>query len=84
MNNKNEKRRDSRGRLLREIEIQEKSGRYRYRYIDLYEDLREVYSWKLDVYDKTPEGKRDGLSLREKERRYKLNYLIKDLRMEVN
>lgn len=68
MNNKNEKRRDSRGRLLRENEIQEKSGRYRYRYIDLYEDLREVYSWKLDVYDKTPEGKRDGLSLREKEK----------------
>lgn len=63
-----EKRRDKRNRILREGEYQRADGRYRYRYID--EDGKEkwVYSWRLDKNDPTPRGKKQELSLREKEK----------------
>lgn len=41
-------------------------GRYRFSFYDNGKK-RAVYSWKLERTDKTPTGKRDGLSLREKE-----------------
>lgn len=64
----NTRRRDSRNRILRTGESQRKDGRYAYRYKDNDGTIRTVYSWKLDVKDKTPKGKKNDVSLREKER----------------
>ena len=63
-----EKRRDNRGRILRNGEIQMADGRYRYKYIDRFGDARYVYSWKLDRNDRMPAGKKAEPSLREKEK----------------
>ena len=63
-----EKRRDNRNRILRNGESQRKDGRYTYKYIDKSGKPQFVYSWKLEKTDRTPSGKRDGPSLREKER----------------
>lgn len=63
----NEKRRDNKGRLLFKGEMQEKNGRYKFRYNDLNGDRQTVYSWKLNKTDALPKGKRDDISLREKE-----------------
>ena len=61
------KRRDNKGRVLLNGEIQEESGRYRYRYIDILGKRREIYSWRLTEADPTPAGRRRDKSLREKE-----------------
>ena len=58
-----EKRRDSRGRILRNGEIQNQDGRYRYKYIDAFGQLRYVYSWRLDKNDKMPAGKKSEPSI---------------------
>ena len=63
-----EKRRDSRGRILRSGEIQKPDGRYRYKYTDAFGETRYVYSWRLDKNDPVPAGKRKEPSLREKEK----------------
>ena len=63
-----EKRRDSRGRILRNGEIQMADGRYRYKYIDSFGEARYVYSWRLDRNDRTPAGRKPEPSLREKEK----------------
>ena len=63
-----EKRRDSKNRILRSGESQRKDGRYAYKYIDTTGKPQFVYSWKLEATDSTPQGKPDGLSLREKEK----------------
>jgi len=63
-----EKRRDNRGRILRTGESQRKDGRYAYKYTDAYGKAKFVYAWKLVATDKTPAGKRDDQSLREKEK----------------
>ena len=39
-----------------------------YKYIDIYGKQQFAYSWKLEKTDKLPKGKRDDLSLREKEK----------------
>ena len=62
------KRRDNRGRILRNGEIQKADGRYRYKYTDVFGETRYVYSWRLDKNDSTPSGKKRELSLREKEK----------------
>ena len=62
------KRKDNRGRVLKDGESQRKDGRYRYQYVDVLGNRKEVYSWKLLPSDKTPSGKRRDLSLREKEK----------------
>lgn len=62
-----EKRKDSKGRNLRDNESQMPDGRYRYRYTDKQGKRQAVYSWRLVPTDKAPAGKRDGLCLREKE-----------------
>jgi len=69
-----EKRRDTKGRILRTGESQRKDGRYVYKYVDTYGKPQFVYAWKLTAADKTPAGKRDGISLREK-----INSIQKDL-----
>ena len=63
-----EKRRDNRNRILRNGESQRKNGRYAFKYIDATGKPQFVYSWKLEKTDKLPTGKRDDLSLREKEK----------------
>lgn len=62
-----ERRKDSRGRNLRDGEDQMTDGRYRFRYYDRNGKRQAVYSWRLVPTDKPPAGKRAGLCLREKE-----------------
>ena len=63
------KRKDNKGRILREGEQQRADGRYMYTYKDPITGKRMfVYSWKLERNDKTPAGKKVDLSLREKEK----------------
>ena len=65
-----QKRKDKRGRVLRNGETQDpKTGEYRFSY---YENgkKKNFRSWRLNEKDPTPEGKRAGLSLREKEALY--------------
>lgn len=63
-----EKRRDSKGRILRNGECQRKDGMYQYDYIDITGKTKCVYSWKLESTDPLPKGKRKCVSLRDKER----------------
>lgn len=62
-----ERRKDSRGRNLRDGESQMPDGRYRYRYTDANGKRQAAYSWRLVSTDRPPPGKKDGESLREKE-----------------
>ena len=64
----NPKRRDNKGRVLLQGEWQDQDGCYRYKYTDALGKRKTLYSWRLTEADKTPSGKRGGLSLREKER----------------
>ena len=68
-----EKRKDSKGRNLRNGEDTMPDGRYRYRYTDENGERRAVYSWRLVPTDKAPAGKRQGVSLREKEKEIEAN-----------
>ena len=69
------KRRDSKNRILRNGESQDKkNGRYIYKYYDILHKPYFLYSWKLEPTDKLPAGKKDDLSLREK-----IRLLQKDL-----
>ena len=63
-----EKRRDNKNRILRTGESQRKDGRYAYKYTDTFGKAQFVYAWKLVPTDKTPAGKREDISLREKEK----------------
>ncbi|HBI6881837.1 TPA: site-specific integrase [Clostridium perfringens] len=62
-----EKRRDNKNRILRTGESQRKDGRYAYKYVDTFGKSQFVYAWKLVPTDRTPAGKREDISLREKE-----------------
>lgn len=42
-----EKRRDRRGRILHNGEVQMPDGRYRFKYVDESGKERAVYSWRL-------------------------------------
>ena len=72
------KRRDNKNRILRNGESQRQDGRYAFKYIDTTGKQQFVYSWKLEKTDKTPQGKRDDISLREKEK-----LILKDLDDEI-
>lgn len=63
-----EKRRDSKNRILRSGESQRQDGRYAFKYTDALGKPKFIYAWKLVPTDKTPAGKRDDISLREKEK----------------
>ena len=64
-----EKRRDKKGRILREGESQRATGRYEWKYRDMDGVRRTKTSWRLVPEDRVPLGKRDGgLSLREIEK----------------
>lgn len=60
-------RKDNKGRNLRNGESQRADGKYMFRYIDLTGKRQTVYSWKLTEFDKMPKGKKEDISLREKE-----------------
>lgn len=62
------RRKDSKGRVLNDGEIQRTDGRYVYQYKDKTGKRKAVYSWKLLPSDRTPSGKRKDISLREKEK----------------
>lgn len=63
------KRRDNKNRILREGEQQRSDGRYMFTYVDALTHKRKFfYSWKLEAHDKMPAGKKNDLSLREKEK----------------
>lgn len=78
-----EKRRDSKGRILRTGESQRKDGRYAYKYTDSTGKPQFVYAWKLVATDKTPAGKRDDISLREKEKEINRDSLDMGSRQEM-
>lgn len=63
-----EKRRDKKGRILHNGEIQMSDRRYRFKYVDENGNEKAVYSWRLDHNDTTPSGKKRTLSLRELEK----------------
>ncbi len=65
---KNEKRRDKKGRVLRQNEQQRADGRYMFVYDDALGQRHYVYSWKLEPTDKAPAGKKSDKSLRELEK----------------
>ena len=70
-----EKRKDAKGRILKDNESVMPDGRYRYQYVDSFGKRKAIYSWKLVPTDKIPDGKRPDLSLREK---------IKQVQKDVN
>lgn len=59
-----EKRKDSKGRILRNGEYQRSDGKYEYRYVDLDGERKSAYSWTLVDSDKLPSGKKRDRSLR--------------------
>lgn len=63
-----EKRRDNKGRVLRQGELQRSDGKYEYRYVDVKGERRSIYSWKLVDTDKLPKGKRECRALRDMEK----------------
>ncbi len=64
-----DKRKDNKGRNLKQGEIQKKDGRYEYRYTDWFGTRHSVYSWRLTDTDPTPAGRRVDESLRAKEKK---------------
>lgn len=51
-----EKRRDSKGRILRTGESQRPDGRYAYKYNDTSGKPQFVYSWRLEPGDRLPKA----------------------------
>ena len=69
-----ERRKDSKGRVLRNGEVQRADGKYMFRYTDQDGKRQTAYSWKLVETDKVPEGKRCKEALRTMEK-----IILKDL-----
>lgn len=76
------KRKDNKGRILKEGESQRSDGRYQYQYIGLDKKRHSVYSWKLLPSDKIPASKKVDKSLREKEKEIQKS-LLEDSKKEV-
>ena len=64
-----DRRRDSKGRILKNGEVQRPDGRYMFRYVDAEGNRQTVYSWKLVETDAVPSGKRCKEALRDMEKR---------------
>ncbi len=67
-----DRRKDHKGRTLKVGESQRKDLSYQYRYTDVLGKRHSIYSWRLLPSDKTPAGKKDDKSLREKENEIEL------------
>ena len=63
-----EKRKDFKGRILKDGESQRPDGRYCFKYKNISGKYAYVYAWKLTSTDKTPNGKREDICLRDKEK----------------
>ncbi len=63
-----DKRRDTKGRVLRKGEFQRKDGKYEYKYTDSTGTRRSVYSWKLVQTDRVPQSKGKCKALRDIEK----------------
>lgn len=63
------KRKDSKGRILKEGEHVRSDGRYCYKYLGNDNKPHFLYSWKLVSTDKLPSGKRPCEALREMEKK---------------
>lgn len=59
-----EKKRDKKGRILRNGERQRSDGRYEFRYLNRDGEQCSLYSWRLVETDPTPQGKRHCEPLR--------------------
>lgn len=68
------KRKDNKGRLLRNGESQRPDGKYMFRYTDNSGTRHTVYSWRLVSTDKLKEGQKDSQPLRDQEK-----IILKDL-----
>ena len=66
--NRNQKRRDKKGRILRNGESQRADGRYAFVYTDCFGKQKFLYSWKLESTNSLLAGRRPCQSLREKEK----------------
>ena len=75
---RDQKRRDKKGRILRNGESQRKDGRYAFVYTDCYGKQQFLYSWKLEPTDSLPTGCRPCLALREKEKNIRLGLIEKN------
>ena len=53
---RDQKRRDKKGRILRNGESQRADGRYAFVYTDCYGKQKFLYSWKLEPTDSLPVG----------------------------
>lgn len=69
MGKSSEKRKDNKGRILLNGEQQKSTGQYEYRYYDIYNVRRSIYSWRLTASDPTPKGKKYCEPLRVMEER---------------
>lgn len=65
------KRKDKKGRVLNDGEIQRSDGKYAFQYTDTNGKRNTVYSWRLIESDRTPSGKKHDIPLREKEKEIK-------------
>lgn len=65
------KRKDKKGRVLNDGEIQRSDGKYAFQYTDANGERKTVYSWRLIESDRTPSGKKHDIPLREKEKEIK-------------
>lgn len=63
------KRRDTKGRILKEGESQKPNGKYSFKYRDTSGKYRYVESWRLVDTDRLPAGKRPCEALRMMEAR---------------
>ncbi len=70
----NEKRKDIKGRILKNGESQRSDGRYQYQYTGSDGKRHVVYSWRLLPSDSVANGKK-GKSLREKEKEIQKNLI---------
>ncbi|HBI59826.1 MAG TPA: site-specific integrase, partial [Lachnospiraceae bacterium] len=60
---RDQKRRDKKGRILRNGESQRTDGRYAFVYTDCFGKQKFLYSWKLESTDPLPAGCRPCKSL---------------------
>ena len=63
-----EKRKDKKGRILKQGESQRADGRYMFRYTDIDGERKTIYSWKLVETDPQPKDKKKDIALRDKEK----------------
>lgn len=68
--NRNQKRRDKKGRILRNGESQRADGRYAFVYTDCFGKQKFLYSWKLESTDPLPVGRSLASHLEKRKKSY--------------